>query len=81
MATAAEHYAQGEAILDRVGAWTGDLTRDGYQSILTEALAHFVAAVAAELGVPTGTPHTGIPGTGDASTGGQGITTAPGGGG
>lgn len=54
--TPAEHYAAGEDLLDRAEHGNPAFGFDQPWSIVTAALAHFVASIAGEMGVPTTLP-------------------------
>lgn len=54
--TPAEHYERGEALLARAEQGNPAFNLTDGSVIVTAALAHFTAALAGELGVPTTVP-------------------------
>ena len=57
--TPAEHYAQAEGILSPLADGWQPTSDSQAAATAVVAIAHLVAAIAGELGVPTGTVHLG----------------------
>lgn len=57
--TPAEHYAKGEQLLDAASSLSADAMAVPQTVLVRMATAHFLAAIAGELGVPTGMVHIG----------------------
>lgn len=69
--TPAEHYAKGEQLLDAASSLSADAMAVPQTVLVRMASAHFLAAIAGELGVPTGTVHIGAGDTSPGSAAGQ----------